>query len=68
MLGNELGFSFVKPFLHEECLFTLQPAGFLVELEDGADAEEVFAGTDLLVLGTLTDEAKWSQRYRNQSC
>lgn len=57
-LGNELGFSFVKPFLHEECLFTLQPAGFLVELEDGADAEEVFAGTDLLVLGTLTDEGK----------
>ena len=57
-LGNELGFSFVKPFLHEECLFTLQPAGFLVELEDGADAEEVFAGTDLLVLGTLTDECK----------
>lgn len=57
-LGNELGFSFVKPFLHEECLFTLRPAGFLVELEDGADAEEVFAGTDLLVLGTLTDEGK----------
>lgn len=57
-LGNELGFSFVKPFLHEECLFTLQPAGFLVELENGADAEEVFAGTDLLVLGTLTDEGK----------
>ena len=57
-LGNELGFSFVKPFLHEECLFTLQPAGFLVELEDGADAEEVFAGTELLVLGTLTDEGK----------
>lgn len=57
-LGNEFGFSFVKPFLHEECLFTLQPAGFLVELEDGADAEEVFAGTDLLVLGTLTDEGK----------
>lgn len=57
-LGYELGFSFVKPFLHEECLFTLQPAGFLVELEDGADAEEVFAGTDLLVLGTLTDEGK----------
>lgn len=57
-LGSELGFSFVKPFLHEECLFTLQPAGFLVELEDGADAEEVFAGTDLLVLGTLTDEGK----------
>lgn len=57
-LGNELGFSFVKPFLHEECLFTLQPAGFLVELEDGADAEDVFAGTDLLVLGTLTDEGK----------
>lgn len=57
-LGNELGFSFVKPFLHEECLFTLQPAGFLIELEDGADAEEVFAGTDLLVLGTLTDEGK----------
>lgn len=57
-LGNELGFSFVKPFLHEDCLFTLQPAGFLVELEDGADAEEVFAGTDLLVLGTLTDEGK----------
>lgn len=57
-LGNELGFSFVKTFLHEECLFTLQPAGFLVELEDGADAEEVFAGTDLLVLGTLTDEGK----------
>lgn len=57
-LGNELGFSFVKPFLHEECLFTLQPAGFLVELEDGADAEEVFPGTDLLVLGTLTDEGK----------
>lgn len=57
-LGNELGFSFVKPFLHEECLFTLQPAGFLVELEDGADAEEVFAGTDLLVLGTLTNEGK----------
>lgn len=57
-LGNELGFSFVKLFLHEECLFTLQPAGFLVELEDGADAEEVFAGTDLLVLGTLTDEGK----------
>ena len=57
-LGNELGFSFVKPFLHEECLFTLQPAGFLVELEDGADAEEVFAGTDLPVLGTLTDEGK----------
>ncbi len=57
-LGNELGFSFVKPFLHEECLFTLQPAGFLVELEDGADSEEVFAGTDLLVLGTLTDEGK----------
>lgn len=57
-LGNELGFSFVKPFLHEECLFTLQPAGFLVELEDGADAEEVFAGMDLLVLGTLTDEGK----------
>ncbi len=57
-LGNELGFSFVKPFLHEEWLFTLQPAGFLVELEDGADAEEVFAGTDLLVLGTLTDEGK----------
>lgn len=57
-LGNELGFSFVKPFLHEECLFTLQPAGFLVELEDGADAEEVFAGTDLLVLGTLIDEGK----------
>lgn len=57
-LGNELGFSFVKPFLHEECLFTLQPAGFLVELEDGADAKEVFAGTDLLVLGTLTDEGK----------
>ena len=57
-LGYELGFSFVKPFLHEECLFTLQPAGFLVELENGADAEEVFAGTDLLVLGTLTDEGK----------
>lgn len=57
-LGNELGFSFVKPFLHEECLFTLQPAGFLVELEDGADEEEVFEGTDLLVLGTLTDEGK----------
>ena len=57
-LGNGLGFEFVKPFVHEECLFTLQPGGFLVELEDGADADKVFAGNDFLVLGTLTDDGK----------
>jgi phosphoribosylformylglycinamidine synthase len=57
-LGNELGFAFVKPFLHEECLFTLQPGGFLVELADGADAEKVFEGIDTLVLGKLTDDGK----------
>lgn len=57
-LGNGLGFDFVKPFLHEECLFTLQPGGFLVELAPGADADKVFEGSDCLVLGTLTDKGE----------
>jgi phosphoribosylformylglycinamidine synthase len=57
-LGNELGFAFVKPFLHEECLFTLQPAGFLVELADDAKADNVFSDSDFLVLGKLTDDGK----------
>jgi len=57
-LGNGLGFGFVKPFLHEECLFTLQPGGFLVEMAPGADPDKVFAGNDFLVLGSLTDDGK----------
>ena len=57
-LGNGLGFAFVKPFLHEECLFTLQPGGFLVELAPDADAAAVFEGTDYLPLGRLTDDAR----------
>ena len=57
-LGNGLGFTFVKPFLHEECLFTLQPGGFLVELDDNAQADKVFAGIEYLELGHLTDTGK----------
>jgi phosphoribosylformylglycinamidine synthase len=57
-LGNELGFAFVKPFLHEECLFTLQPGGFLIELAPEAKAEDVFAGIDYLPLGRLTNDGK----------
>lgn len=54
-LGNKLGFDFVKPFVHEECLFTLQPGGFLLEMADGADPDKVLAGLDFLQLGTLND-------------
>ncbi len=56
-LGNKLGFDFVKPFAHEECLFTLQPGGFLLEMADGADPEKVFAGLDFLQLGTLNENS-----------
>jgi phosphoribosylformylglycinamidine synthase len=58
-LGNQLGFSFVKPFNHIEGLFTLQPGGFLLELSQGVDPDMLFAdaGIDYLNLGTLNNKA-----------
>jgi len=56
-LGNYLGFSFVKPFPHEESLFTLQPNGFLLEMAANADPEKVFEQVDFLTLGTVGAEA-----------
>jgi phosphoribosylformylglycinamidine synthase len=55
-LGNYLGFSFVKPFLHEEGLFTLQPSGFLLEMAADADPEKVFKDMEFLNLGTVADK------------
>jgi len=55
-LGNYLGFSFVKPFPHEESLFTLQPNGFLLEMAPGADPEKVFKDIDFITLGNVTAE------------
>ena len=55
-LGNTLGFSFVKPFLHTENLFTLQPGGFVIELAPGVEAEDIFGKIDYLNLGTVTDK------------
>lgn len=57
-LGNKLGFAFVKPFLHEESLFTLQVGGFLIELAPEADAEKVFKDIDFLPIGTLQEKAE----------
>lgn len=50
-LGNELGFTFVKPFLHSENLFTLQPGGFILELAPQVESEDVLGDLDYLNLG-----------------
>lgn len=49
--GNELGFAFSDTKLGD-ALFTLQPGGFVVEL-NGAEAKELFAGVDYVELGEV---------------
>jgi len=52
-LGNGLGFDFVKPYPQTESLFTLQPGGMILELAADSDLDEVLAGLEYLLLGTL---------------
>ena len=49
--GNSIGFAFSKHFADLETLFILQPGGFLLEIADGADVEELFEELDWLMLG-----------------
>ncbi len=58
ILGNGLGFSFVKPFPHTENLFTLQPGGLLLEVAGDAVIDNLFEGLDCLPLGTLTESGE----------
>ena len=56
-LGNGLGFQFIKPFMDTDSLFTLQPGGMVLELAQGVEPEDIFAGLDYMLLGHTTAEA-----------
>ncbi|MDR3349586.1 MAG: phosphoribosylformylglycinamidine synthase [Acidaminococcales bacterium] len=49
--GNGLGFVFSRFVAAAESLFVMQPGGFLLELSDGAEPEELFDGLDWMLLG-----------------
>ncbi len=53
-LGNGLGFEFTRYVTDIADLFRLQPAGFILELNEGAKPEDIFPELDWLVLGTVT--------------
>ncbi|MDD4084074.1 MAG: phosphoribosylformylglycinamidine synthase [Acidaminococcaceae bacterium] len=59
-LGNEYGFDFIKPFNDTECLFVLQPGGFVLELAEGKNAEELLDGLDYVNLGLVSEKKRIS--------
>ncbi|MDR2005758.1 MAG: phosphoribosylformylglycinamidine synthase subunit PurQ, partial [Acidaminococcales bacterium] len=56
--GNGLGFIFSRFITAADGLFVLQPGGFLLELNGGAEPEELFAGLDWMPLGETDGEGR----------
>ena len=56
--GNDLGFIFNKEVNDLSILFTLQPGGFIFELAETADPDDVFPDLEWMVLGNTTDKAE----------
>ena len=56
-LGNDIGFEFIRPFKNVESLFTLQPGGFILEIDNSnLDLNEIFGDVEFTYLGSTINE------------
>lgn len=56
-LGNNIGFEFIRPFKNVESLFTLQPGGFILEIDDSnMDLKAVFGEIEFTYLGSTIEQ------------